>query len=73
MLRNLVWQELDFVYDKGIVPGDLVRLAELSFFFKINISLSNCITSRMPYKMFLSKSSNIHLPYSCTLGTRQTG
>jgi hypothetical protein len=53
MLRNLVWQELDFVYDKGIVPGGLVRLAELSFFFKIKISLSNCITSRMSFKRLL--------------------
>jgi hypothetical protein len=39
MLRNLVWQESDFVYDKGTVPGGLVRLAELSSFFNINISL----------------------------------
>jgi hypothetical protein len=35
MLRNLVWQYLDFVYDKG-----LVRLAELSSFLILTL-LSN--------------------------------
>ncbi len=68
MLRNLAWQRLDFVYDRDAVPAGLGRSAELSFFLKINISLSYCITSRMSFKMLLSKSSKIHLP--CSLAPR---
>jgi hypothetical protein len=40
MLRNLVWQRSDFVYGRDVVPGGLVRLAELSSFL-ILILVSN--------------------------------
>ncbi len=69
MLRSLVWQRLDFVYGRSAVPYGLVRSAGPLIFTLV----SSFITGRMPYKMLLSKSSKIHLPCSCTLGTRQTG